>query len=108
MEENQVLIQLMYSSFTCILLFHELVVAEQNTDRVFTRYRKAYLAYSASPVTVTLYPNRVSASDSQRTQDLIPENMVFSIFAQKTQQPAQILASNLKNRYKLFLLDKQP
>lgn len=44
---KQVLVQLMYSSFACTLLFHELVVAEQKTDYMFTRYRKVYLDYSA-------------------------------------------------------------
>lgn len=44
MEEKQVLVQLMYSSFACTLLFH---VAEPKTDYVFTRYRKVYLDYSA-------------------------------------------------------------
>lgn len=36
MEENQVLVQVMYPSPVCRLLFHELVVAEQNMDYTFT------------------------------------------------------------------------
>ena len=47
MEENQVLVQVMHPSPVCTLFFHELVVAEQNTDYTFTRYMKVYSDHSA-------------------------------------------------------------